>query len=456
MEPIQPIVNHIRCSLHQHDVIRKIGINNCGELALLCVDCCLEGNQSKELFILEKFLEKITQSYAQIPKLQQLPDSTNQILNTENEILANFSHHIEQQKEQVNLAIDKLRQSVYQELENKKRQLIANLEAQLKSFEEVINYYKRKVFNYKEGEGQEIVPTFESLYKEIIKMNSATELKKLMVVHHENMKNAEIFNRVKGDEAKMLVANAIEAMDAELMKAQTLKPTISFGENNEGLDETLKKWTEQIETTINGLKIETKDPVKAIKFQLQDSMNFDSLILGDNAADKTMIASWVFEKLNPNRSSLNLLYRGTRDGFTANNFHQVCDNKGPTLVIVKSNHGKVFGGFTDVAWDSTETYKNTKNAFLFSVDRKKKYDIKPGSENSATYSYTSYGPTFGGGHDIYICDNSNTAGNSYAYFPYSYVCDEQVEPTGSSYLAGAYKFTATEIEVYSVESQVNS
>lgn len=45
-------------------------------------------------------------------KLQQLPDSTNQILNTENEIIANFSHHIQKQRQQVNSIFDKLRQSI--------------------------------------------------------------------------------------------------------------------------------------------------------------------------------------------------------------------------------------------------------------------------------------------------------------------------------------------------------
>ena len=34
--------------------------------------------------------------------------------------------------------------------------------------------------------------------------------------------------------------------------------------------------------------------------------------------------------------STKLLFRGTRDGFTADAFHSLCDNRGPTLVLVKS------------------------------------------------------------------------------------------------------------------------
>ena len=40
-----------------------------------------------------------------------------------------------------------------------------------------------------------------------------------------------------------------------------------------------------------------------------------------------------------------LLFRGTRDGFTSESFISKCVNQGPTVFIVKSEKGKVFGGF---------------------------------------------------------------------------------------------------------------
>ena len=46
-----------------------------------------------------------------------------------------------------------------------------------------------------------------------------------------------------------------------------------------------------------------------------------------------------------------LLFRASRDGFASENFHWKCDNKGPTVTIVKS--GKcIFGGFTEKSWTS--------------------------------------------------------------------------------------------------------
>lgn len=35
------------------------------------------------------------------------------------------------------------------------------------------------------------------------------------------------------------------------------------------------------------------------------------------------------------RREWSILYRGSRDGFSARSFHSLCDDKGPTLLIVK-------------------------------------------------------------------------------------------------------------------------
>jgi len=48
-----------------------------------------------------------------------------------------------------------------------------------------------------------------------------------------------------------------------------------------------------------------------------------------------------------------LIFRGTKDGFTASAFHTKCDNKGATITIVKAkNNGNVFGGYNPKSWVS--------------------------------------------------------------------------------------------------------
>ena len=46
-----------------------------------------------------------------------------------------------------------------------------------------------------------------------------------------------------------------------------------------------------------------------------------------------------------------LLFRASRDGFAASAFHSKCDNKGPTVTVVKS-FANIFGGFTETPWTS--------------------------------------------------------------------------------------------------------
>ena len=60
--------------------------------------------------------------------------------------------------------------------------------------------------------------------------------------------------------------------------------------------------------------------------------------------------------------------------------------------------------------------------------------------------HPDYGPSFGGGHDLYICDSANTTAGSYSILGHSY---EHPQPSqGHSYLAGLHPFQLSEIEVY--------
>jgi hypothetical protein len=69
----------------------------------------------------------------------------------------------------------------------------------------------------------------------------------------------------------------------------------------------------------------------------------------------------------------------------------------------------------------------------------------------ALYTKPTYGPTFGGGHDIHIANNSNANTGSYTNFDHSYQA-----PSGYSYgstkarnlLAGTYRFTPNEVETF--------
>jgi len=97
-----------------------------------------------------------------------------------------------------------------------------------------------------------------------------------------------------------------------------------------------------------------------------------------------------------------VLYVASRDGGKSTDFHKACDKKGPTVVIVETTTGVVFGGYTDVSWGVSDNYFKSSTAFLFQLrPNVRKCAIKDDGTR-AIYSAPNHGPTFGAGHDLHI------------------------------------------------------
>lgn len=68
------------------------------------------------------------------------------------------------------------------------------------------------------------------------------------------------------------------------------------------------------------------------------------------------------------------MYRGSEDSFTSAVFHNKFDNMGPTLAIIKSEAGYIFGGFTNLNWDVSNKYVfDSKKSFIFSLTNQSKH-----------------------------------------------------------------------------------
>ncbi len=75
----------------------------------------------------------------------------------------------------------------------------------------------------------------------------------------------------------------------------------------------------------------------------------DSMILSSD--QRQTLTNWLKEIRASTNASDKLLYRASRDGWTAANCHSRCDNNGPTVTVVKSGN-YIFGGYTDQPCDS--------------------------------------------------------------------------------------------------------
>jgi len=115
------------------------------------------------------------------------------------------------------------------------------------------------------------------------------------------------------------------------------------------------------------------------------------------------------------------LFVASKDGQSSANFHSKCDNKGPTVVIVLTTTGNIFGGYSALSWASSPGYGKAATSFLFRLrPSMRHYSVKTGKESYSTYRHASYGPTFGAGHDLYIVSNALSSTSSYTNGGHSY------------------------------------
>jgi len=162
----------------------------------------------------------------------------------------------------------------------------------------------------------------------------------------------------------------------------------------------------------------------------------------------------------PLNKTWQLLYQASRDGFNSSIFHSNCDGVLGTLTVIKSSNNNIFGGYTEADWSGFYQYQNDANGFLFSLVNSHNNPVKMNVIQSqyAIYSAPSNGPVFGGGHDLYVAlDNSygySNLGNSYELPSFLAMYGTYSEQT-QSFLAGSYRFQAVEVEVYSIQVQID-
>lgn len=149
------------------------------------------------------------------------------------------------------------------------------------------------------------------------------------------------------------------------------------------------------------------------------------------------------------------LYKASEHNYSTKQFHSLCDNKGATITIIKSEFGNVFGGYTSKSWKICTTYNGShvtdKDAFLFMLESDEEsiqckcpltFELKEDYEHLAVHHRKEYGPYFGW-MDIAIVDCSSLCVTKHSY--------DYEELNGSSLCGGSTSYTAMlEYEVFAV------
>ncbi len=155
----------------------------------------------------------------------------------------------------------------------------------------------------------------------------------------------------------------------------------------------------------------------------------------------------ITRKINKSNKkiTLNLLYKATVDSDKAKAFHDKCDQAQSSLVLIETDKGKRFGGFTTCSWAGECEEKKDEDAFVFSLDKMMTYDNIQGED--AIGCYPKFGPIFLG-CQIRIYDNAFSKGGTTFEKGLNYNTEEDYELTG-----GERIFNVKEIEVYEVIAQ---
>ncbi|CAB4427797.1 unnamed protein product [Rhizophagus irregularis] len=152
--------------------------------------------------------------------------------------------------------------------------------------------------------------------------------------------------------------------------------------------------------------------VKAVSYKMNNNdynpnSNLESQIIIDSniitIQHSELISKWV-DKLKiedeiKNLYEFKLIFRGSRDGFTPNKFHEICDNQSRIVAIIKvKDSNEILGGYNPIEWNPGLSYGVTKFSFIFSFMNENINDhiISRVKEKKKAINYSNcFGPSFG-------------------------------------------------------------
>ncbi|KAJ5070067.1 btb-domain-containing protein [Anaeramoeba ignava] len=259
-------------------------------------------------------------------------------------------------------------------------------------FQSIIKWGKHKSNINQEKENQKL----EKKEKEKIQDQISNIIDKIRFV---TFSNKELANILKEE----LIPNEISQ---QLIKLLIMKNQ----ENKEELKQFIENQNSLIFKTRIGLNSSTI---------IQEKEHFDKL------------KEWIND--DEFFSNMKLGYSSKRDGFDCKKWHDKVDNKGKTLIIIKTKDNYIFGGFTSIGFTNDNSKWREK-------------DIRK-EQKAIFYDYSDFGPSFGRNGDFSLNFNLQ---NGRSNFGDTYNLPKGIEyktNESQSYLAGSFdKWEIDELE----------
>jgi hypothetical protein len=255
-----------------------------------------------------------------------------------------------------------------------------------------------------------------------------------------------------------LMKKRFEQLENQVNQNSLMKSRIDELENQVYENSLMKLSIEQLEIEVNQ---EIKKDILKLEHNMEQAERHyskyykNSEIIEEN--DIPQLEKWLMKDL----SCLSMLYNSRIDGDNISSLHSKCYNMGSTLILIKSQNNRRFGGYTSVGWEIRKSnkndffnlftnllkYKADEEAFLFSLSDHKRIDIDHEKKHNALCNEKKCGPGFGIS-DLRIGDSFCTEVSSFSKLKNTYgTCDNSLT---EYFLTGSEFFKIKKLEVYKI------
>ena len=181
---------------------------------------------------------------------------------------------------------------------------------------------------------------------------------------------------------QIMKKNILISISLDKMKNNTESIVMNLCEKIKEI-ETLKTTIENLTLKINNLEKENsqlKLQVEKINSVLDDTINLRKKIpvgeIFESIDDFKLINEAIKSRFNKEIIKFNLLYKAIKNENIKQEFLARCLNINDTIIVIKTDTDRKFGGFVHEKWPSTQGDVGDEFAFLFSLNDKIIYEIK--------------------------------------------------------------------------------
>ncbi|XP_015765774.1 PREDICTED: sushi, von Willebrand factor type A, EGF and pentraxin domain-containing protein 1-like isoform X2 [Acropora digitifera] len=196
----------------------------------------------------------------------------------------------------------------------------------------------------------------------------------------------------------------------------------------------------------------TQEQIREIKGRMKlPAMIFNSAIISNNSFYSAELASFLAPVVGQMESKWNLCYNAIANNWDLRQFHKNCDNKNHTVTIIEKGP-YIFGGYTDIPWESSTsaTYGETLKAFIFSLKNKEAlppFKCLAKDKRKAIYKRSVFGPSFGKGPCIRI-KSARDRSKAVICEPYSVPAEVSKANPQKALVGSARDFSPNNYEVF--------